>query len=192
MNVFPCTLKQANEIVARLHHKPATGHRFSLGVEIENWEIVGACIVGRPVARKTEQYRIAEVTRLVTDGTKNACSILYAAAARAADAMGYWRIQTFTLPSESGASLRAAGWVFEGSSGGGSWTRSTRRRREDQPKEKKFRWSKLLSEGRNLGGKLLPIECVSCGSATGPLHVVDEDYPGWMCEKCSRALARTA
>lgn len=64
------------------------------------------------------QTCIAEVSRLATDGTRNACSILYAAAARACDAMGFDSIQTYTLPEEGGASLRAAGWTCEGEAGG--------------------------------------------------------------------------
>lgn len=146
LRIRPLTLKQANDHVAALHrhHKPATGHRFSLGC-FEGDRLVGACIVGRPVARMTDQNNVAEVTRLVTDGTKNACSILYAAAARAADAMGFERIQTFILESEPGTSLRASGWVLDGVSGGGEWGRKNRARENDQPTEKKTRWVKRFT-----------------------------------------------
>lgn len=96
-----------------------------------------------------DQYRTAEVTRLVTNGAKNACSILYAAAARAADAMGFNKIQTYILANESGTSLRAAGWVMEEETSGGNWNHSWRKgRREDQPMEPKQRWAKTF--GRNL------------------------------------------
>jgi hypothetical protein len=99
-----------------------------------------------------EQYTVAEVTRLATDGTRNACSILYAAAARACDAMGFNSIQTYTLPTEGGHSLRAAGWECEGEAGGGDWNRggeSTHKgRRTDQPMEVKWRWRKVLSNGK--------------------------------------------
>ena len=83
MKIKPLTLKQANILVTSLHrhHKPAVGHRFSLGLE-KDGQLVGACIVGRPVSREISQYNVAEVTRLVTDGTKMACSMLYGAAAR--------------------------------------------------------------------------------------------------------------
>lgn len=101
------------------HHKPVQGHRFSIGVFDESGECHGAAVVGRPVARETDQYRVAEVTRLVTDGTFNACSALAGAAARAAKAMGFVRIQTFILDSETGASLKAAGWEHDGCSSGG-------------------------------------------------------------------------
>ena len=151
MRVRPLTLKQANEFVERLHrhHKKVVGHRFSLGAFMED-VLVGVVIVGRPVARMVDQYRIAEVTRLCTDGTKNACSFLYGAAARVAKEMGFDAIQTYTLPSEGGSSLRASGWTFEGEAGGGDWNRggaSTHKgRRTDQPMDVKSRWKKVLRE----------------------------------------------
>lgn len=148
MRVRPLTLAQANELVARLHrhHKPAQGHRFSIGAEVDG-VMVGAAIVGRPVARGCDPYHTAEVTRLVTDGTKNACSILYAACARAAQAMGFDKIQTYILDTESGTSLRAAGWSYEASTAGGDWNHSAAyagKRRTDQPMQPKQRWGKTL------------------------------------------------
>jgi hypothetical protein len=146
--VIPLTLKQLNDHVAALHrhHKPVQGHRFSIGVML-GAVLVGACSVGRPVAPKTDPYAVAEVTRLVTDGTKNACSILYAASARAAQAMGYERIQTFILPSEPGTSLKASGWTCEGlcAASGKGW-QSRPGRRNDQPTEPKLRWVKHLNQ----------------------------------------------
>jgi hypothetical protein len=89
---------------------------------------------------------VLEVVRLVTDGTYNACSILYAAAARAGQAMGYERIQTYILDSETGASLRASGWICEGAAGGGQWKHTDGKpRRTDQPTEVKTRWAKTLN-----------------------------------------------
>jgi hypothetical protein len=148
LRVVPATLAQANDVVARLHrhHKPARGHRFSLLAVKEDGTVVGACIVGRPVARMVDQYNVFEVTRLVTDGTKNACSILYAAAARAAQAMGAEKIQTYILASEPGTSLKASGWADEGDAGGGDWNVPSRGgRRTDQPQERKRRWAKGLN-----------------------------------------------
>lgn len=149
LKVIPLTLAQANELVQKLHrhHKPAQGHRFSLGV-MQDDVLVGAVIVGRPVARGCDPYFTAEVTRLVTDGTKNACSILYAAAARVCREMGFRRIQTYILESETGDSLRAAAWLFETTTQGGDWNHSTKyasKRRTDQPMCKKQRWAKVLS-----------------------------------------------
>ena len=150
--VMPLTLKQANEFVGKWHrhHKPVQGHRFSIGAIDEQTIIRGACIVGRPVSRKVDAYHVAEVTRLVTDGTPNACSFLYGAATRVAKEMGFAKIQTYILESESGISLKAAGWSFEGWTQGGDWNHSTAyrgTRRRDQPMGKKQRWAKLLERG---------------------------------------------
>lgn len=148
LHVEPLTLKQANRLVAELHrhHTPVRGHRFSVGAFGDDHVFHGAAVVGRPVAHKTEQYLVAEVTRLVTDGTYNACSILYAAAARAAQAMGFLRIQTFILASEPGTSLKASGWVCEGMTPGGTWNRPSRTRdTPDEVIEPKVRWARTLN-----------------------------------------------
>lgn len=147
MKIVPLELKALNALVASLHrhHKPVQGHRFSIGVEHAG-KIVGGCSVGRPTARLTNQKTVVEVTRLVTDGTKNACSILYAAAARVSSELGYDKIQTFILEDEPGISLIAAGWKMEAESKGGSWTRESRpNRRMDQPQGKKHRYAKVLN-----------------------------------------------
>jgi hypothetical protein len=149
LRIVPLTLKQANEAVLSLHrhHKPVQGHRFSIGV-MDGDRLVGAAIVGRPVARGCDPYLTAEVTRLVTDGTKNACSILYAASARAAQAMGFTKVQIYILLAEPGTSLRAAGWHYEDSTAGGDWNHSAAyagKRRTDQPMEPKQRWAKDLA-----------------------------------------------
>jgi hypothetical protein len=148
LDAIPLTLAQANALVSALHrhHKPARGHRFSIGARHDG-RMVAAVIVGRPVARALDQYAIAEVTRLVSDGTPNACSFLYGRAAQAAKAMGFTSIQTYTLVTEPGTSLRAAGWACEGSPRphGKGWT-SRKGRRDDQPTETKVRWRKVLNE----------------------------------------------
>jgi hypothetical protein len=143
VRIIPLTLAQVNDLVAKLHrhHKPARGHRFSLGVVRDDGELCGAAIVGRPVARKVPQYEVAEVTRLVTDGTPNACSILYGAAARVAKEMGFTSIQTYTLESEPGTSLAASGWKFVRRTAGGDWNWHGRDgRRTDQPMAPKKCW----------------------------------------------------
>lgn len=147
--VVPLTLTQLNAFVEQhhRHHKKVQGHRFSLGVERDGI-VVGACSVGRPVARGCDPYRTAEVTRLVTDGTKNACSILYAAAARACAAMGFIRIQTYILDAEPGTSLKASGWQLDGLTSGGDWNCSEANagtRRVDQPQGPKQRWARELN-----------------------------------------------
>jgi len=114
LHIEPLDLAGANFLVARWHrhHVPVQGHRFSIGIFDEDGVPHGAAIVGRPVGGGKDQAVVAEVTRLVTDGTPNACSMLYSAAARAAKAMGYTRIQTYILTEEPGTSLKASGWRY--------------------------------------------------------------------------------
>lgn len=125
---FPVSLADANEFVARLHrhHPPVVGHKFSIGCAKD--DLCGVVIVGRPVSRIRDDGMTLEVTRLCTDGTKNACSFLYGKAARAAFSLGYAKIGTYTLPDEGGASLRAAGWALIGERGGGEWSVPSRPR----------------------------------------------------------------
>jgi hypothetical protein len=121
LEVVPVTLAAANAFVASLHrhNKPVTGHRFSVGVAMGG-QLVGVAIVGRPVAPALDDGRAAEITRVCTDGTRNAASKLYGAARRAALALGYGPIYTYTLPEEGGASLRAAGFKLDKSDAGGA------------------------------------------------------------------------
>ena len=91
------------------HHQPPRGHKFSIGVA-DGDKLVGVAMIGRPVSRHFDDGLTLEVNRTATDGTKNANSMLYAAAWRATKALGYGRLVTYTMADESGASLRAAGW----------------------------------------------------------------------------------
>jgi hypothetical protein len=139
MTVVRIGLDEANAFVSALHrhHKPVVGHLFSIGAAMDD-KIVGVVIVGRPVARMRDDGVTAEVTRLCTDGTRNACSFLYGAAARAAFALGFKRIGTYILASEPGTSLTAAGWRLIGEAGGGSWSRAGRPRVDKHPTQGKL------------------------------------------------------
>lgn len=139
--ITPITLAEANAFVDKhhRHHKPVPGCLFSIAVS-EDDEVRGVAIIGRPVARALDNGWTAEVTRLCTTGHRNACSMLYAAAWRAAKEMGYKRIGTYTLPEEGGASLRAAGWTLIGEAGGGSWNCKIRPRVDTHPLQTKLRW----------------------------------------------------
>lgn len=148
--IVPLELKELNNLVTNWHrhHKPIQGHRFSIGcLDKNSGEIVGGCSVGRPVARKLNPKHVLEVTRLVTNGHKNACSFLYSAAARVGRELGYHKIQTYILKDEEGISLIAAGWTLEDDDcGGGQWKHTDGKpRRSDQPTEKKKRYSKILN-----------------------------------------------
>jgi hypothetical protein len=122
LHIVPVDLKTANEFVRKLHRhsRPVVGHRFSVGVACQDDVLRGVAIIGRPVARCLEDGKAAEITRLCTDGTRNACSMLYGAARRAARALWYSPIYTYTLPDEGGASLRAAGFRLERENAGGA------------------------------------------------------------------------
>lgn len=139
--IVPCELDEANAFVRQhhRHHGSVVGHRFSIGIA-EGDKVVGVCIVGRPVARILQDGFTLEVTRLVTDGTKNACSALYAAAWRTARAMGYRRMVTYTLATELGTSVIAAGWKCVGRVEARSWSVPSRPRVDKTPLQAKLRW----------------------------------------------------
>ena len=145
MTAVPLTQKQANEFVGSLHrhHKPSRGDKFRIGAGVDG-QLVGVVQVGRPVARRLDNGETVEVTRLCTDGTKNACSFLYAKAARIAKELCYKKIITYILDSEDGTSLLAAGWRKEADSPGGSWSVPSRPREDNAPICPKQRWAKTL------------------------------------------------
>lgn len=131
-----------NEAVAFIrahhrHHRPPQGHKFSIACS-DGERIVGVATVGRPVARMLQDGWTLEVTRLATDGTKNACSILYGAAWRVTRELGYRRLITYILDTESGTSLRASGWREIGKRGGGSWNVPSRPRVDKHPTQQKI------------------------------------------------------
>lgn len=144
MTLVPVSYAEAAAFVTahHRHHRPPVGHKFSIGVANDAGQIVGVAMVGRPVARALDDGWTLEVNRVATDGTRNANSLLYGAARRAAWALGYRRLVTYTLPEEGGASLRAAGYRLIGEAGGGSWdTPGVGRPRVDlHPTQVKWRW----------------------------------------------------
>lgn len=141
MRIQPIDFAEACQFVRRLHrhHKPAQGHKFSIAVN-DGARVVGVLTAGRPVSRILDDGITVEVTRCCTDGTPNACSILYASAWRAARALGFCRMITHTLPDEGGASLRASGARRVAETRGGRWSRATRTRLDDHPTCPKWRW----------------------------------------------------
>lgn len=146
MKLIPVTLKQANEFVKahHRHHGPVTGWKFGVGLECDG-QLVGVAIAGRPVSRMTQQNepQTIEVTRVCTIGHKNAPSMLYGAISRAAFALGYMKVITFTLPEESGTSLRAAGAQHVATTSGGSWSRPSRKRQDNHPLQGKLKWERV-------------------------------------------------
>ena len=145
LKIVPITLAEANAFVKQYHrhHKPVVGAKFSIGCA-DGDDIVGVAIVGRPVARGLDNGWTAEVTRLCTNGTKNACSKLYAAAWRVCRAMGYEKLVTYILGSEKGTSLVAAGWKCVAKTQGGSWSSKDRPRVDKHPLQGKLRFERYL------------------------------------------------
>jgi hypothetical protein len=141
LELQPITRAEAFEFI-RLHHRhhePPVSWKFGVAVN-DGERIVGVLTVGRPVARGLDDTWTAEVTRCCTDGTPHACSMLYAAAWRAARALGYKRLITYTLDTEPGTSLIAAGWKAVGQVQGRSWSCQSRPRVDTHPLQDKIRW----------------------------------------------------
>lgn len=158
LSVRPISLKDANAYIIEnhRHHDKVQGHKFSEAC-YDGDRLCGVAVVGRPVGRYLDDGMTLEVTRLCTDGTKNACSILYARCARIAKDMGYKKIITYILESEHGSSLLASGWHCEAENVGGvSWNMPSRPRelvdaqismfgnKPKYPTEKKKRYAKEL------------------------------------------------
>jgi hypothetical protein len=112
LRVVPVSFRDACGFVIMWHrnHEPPVGCKFCLGVADEANVLRGVAIVGRPVARMLQDGLTLEVARTATDGTRNANSMLYGASWRAAKALGFRRLVTYTQAGEGGSSLRAAGW----------------------------------------------------------------------------------
>jgi hypothetical protein len=144
LSLRPIGLREANAYIEAVHrhHGSTRGHKFSVAVEDQAEQLRGVAVAGRPVARGLDDGFHLEVLRVATDGTPNACSMLYGAVRRAAIAMGYRpeNVVTYTLESEDGGSLRAAGWKLAAQTAGGSWDCATRPRADRHPTEPKLRW----------------------------------------------------
>lgn len=148
LSVVPCTIAEAKAFVLEhhRHHRPPVSGLFALAVAMPDG-IRGVAIVGRPVARRMADDWTAEITRVCTDGTRNACSMLYSAAWRAARALGYLKLITYTLETEGGASLRGAGWRCVAETRGGTWDRKARPRVDRHPTQGKLRWERDVANG---------------------------------------------
>ena len=145
LSLVPIRRDEARDYIAahHRHNAPPLQWLFSVGVE-QNGELVGVGIAGRPAARALDDGRTVEITRICSTGVRNVCSMLYGALSRAAFSLGYRKVVTYTLQSEPGASLKAAG--FEPGAllaDKGGWDRPSRSRKEDpSPRGGKIRWEK--------------------------------------------------
>ena len=158
IKAIPISLAQAQSYIDEhhRHHTSVIRDKYRVGAEI-NGELVGVAQVGRPVNRHMDDGKTLEVIRLCSNGTKDVCSFLYAKSARIAKELGYSKIITYILESETGTSLKASGWHLEDSQcGGGTWDRANRKRelldaqlslypiKQKYVTEKKQRWAKEL------------------------------------------------
>jgi len=176
--IVPLNLDKANTFVSLLHrhNKAVPGAKFCLGVIDEPGTLRGVAIVGRPVARLLDDGLTLEVNRVTTDGTPNACSILYATARKTAFAMGYKRLITYTLQEESGASMRGAGWkrVAETKASPSGWLNRVGRKAQAVYQSNKWRWETLNPEflrNKHRPTLIIPQEMgasLPCKSQTGP------------------------
>ena len=147
LQLVPITIKDANTLVKRWHrhHRPVHKARFAVACAVEGSDApCGTAIIGDPCARNNDDGWTAEVLRVATDGTSNACSKVLGAAWRACRSLGYRRLITYTLPEEGGASLRGAGYVCVGRTKGGQWSRRERPRVDDHPTQPKLIWARAL------------------------------------------------
>ena len=151
-----CRLQSGPAICEKRGHMldSITDTVFPRSVENSPWPAItamcGVAICGRPVSRYYDNGQVLEILRCCTDGTYNACSKLYGACCRVGFAMGYRRVITYTLKSERGASLRAAGFTCDGEAGGKQWSGDRRRSYYVAPEERKLRWSRVRTRWTGL------------------------------------------
>ena len=119
LQIRPITFKEASDFINKYHrHNKATvGCKFCISCWDDD-RLCGVAVCGRPVSRYLDDGETVEINRVCTDGTYNACSMLYGASCRVAKEMGYKKAITYTLQSEDGASLKASNFTFEGEAGG--------------------------------------------------------------------------
>jgi hypothetical protein len=145
IEIVPIFQDEAFAFIAKhhRHHRKPIGSLFQIAAACEG-EIIAVAVVGRPVSRKQQDGFTAEVTRLCSTGTSNACSMLYAASWRAAKALGYRRLITYILNTEPGTSLTAAGFILIGERTGKSWNVPSRPRVDKHPTQNKLLSQKAL------------------------------------------------
>lgn len=153
MEIRPITFREASNYIKEhhRHHGPTVGCQFCVGL-YDGERLCGVAVCGRPVSRILDNGLVCEINRLCTDGTPNACSMLYGACSRIAKEMGYQKIITYILESENGASLKASNFICEGIAGGIKWN-GVRDRGQNIPHEMKTRWSRDLT-GKRKGKEL--------------------------------------
>ena len=151
-HIGPITLKDANAFVKanHRHHDSVTGCKFAIGLykKIEEKDaLIGTAICGRPVSRMLDDGYTLEINRLCVTEQGNSCSMLYGACCRIAKEMGYKKVITYILESESGTSLKASNFILEDAfCGGKNWSGKRKRKNNKVLEEMKQRWIKIIKE----------------------------------------------
>lgn len=144
MKIAPCTVKAALRRVREWHrHLPELQGGLFAAACVVDGQCVGVAVAGNPCREWQDTGRLV-ISRVATTGYENACSMLYGSLSRAAKALGYREVWTYTLPEEPGTSLRAAGFVDMGLTDGGEWNRPSRSRKPAARSERKRRWLRVL------------------------------------------------
>lgn len=157
VETVPITLQDAKRFVGKhhRHNRPPVSGLFAVALHVDG-ELAAVAIAGRPVARGLQDGRTVEITRLCVtekEPPRNGCSMLYGACCRAAAALGYRRAITYTLASESAASVRASGFTLDAElKARPTWSCPSRPRvqtdmfgQETRPAEAKRRWIRVLA-----------------------------------------------
>lgn len=141
LRIAPCTVKAASRFVREWHrHLPEIqGGLFAAACETASGEVVAVGIAGNPPRAWQGTGRLV-ISRVAASAGGNACGMLYGALSRAADALGYREVWTYTLPHESGKTLKGSGFFDTGLTGGGEWDCPSRRRSAAKHPEPKRRW----------------------------------------------------
>ena len=123
--IRPVTFREANRFLEQhhRHHGSVAGGKFAIGL-YELGTLIGVACCGRPVSRVLDDGLTLEINRLCClNSEKNTCSMLYGRSCLVAKDMGYRKVITYILESETGSSLRAAGFTLEARNvGGKAWT----------------------------------------------------------------------
>jgi hypothetical protein len=153
-SIAPITGRAALAWISKTHrHLPKLqGALFAVGVERDG-ELVGVATAGNP-ARVWQGTGRVVITRCaakpdlpdVGDHAAPVCTMLYGALCRAARALGYREVWTYTLPWEAGVSLRAAGFTLIGETSGGEHSRESRPRVSAICPDKKLRWMRHFGD----------------------------------------------
>jgi hypothetical protein len=152
LRLVPVSLTEARRYITEVHrHNDApVGHKASVGLQDEDGNLRGVGVLGRSLARKSDDGRTLEIYRVATDGVANGCSMLYGALVRVAWNLGYDRVLTYTLEDEPGTSLKAAGWTDDGKAGGGDWARATQPNRLDASEKPTLFFEPKMPMGRKV------------------------------------------